>query len=193
MRYVEICGDEEGGLHDPQDYLGLRRTWVRGALNGKWSDPGVPHKGWRCIDLEDLGEGESAICEMCEVREIRFVHRMEHSEYPDTLGCGCICAGHMEEDYTAAHERERQARSWSDRRRRFGISQRWRLLGNGGQYRVKDDYVVFVDRVASGGWTFSIKNRERQTSLRARKIYPTPVGAKMTAFDAIEWMRRRGR
>jgi hypothetical protein len=23
---------------------------------GKWSMPSVPHKGWHCVDIEDLGE-----------------------------------------------------------------------------------------------------------------------------------------
>lgn len=23
---------------------------------GKWSKAGVPHKGWHCVDIEDLGE-----------------------------------------------------------------------------------------------------------------------------------------
>lgn len=59
---------------------------------GKWSQPGVPHKGWTCLDIEDLGE-PSATCEMCEAQEIRYVHHMEHPNYSGSLGCGCVCAG----------------------------------------------------------------------------------------------------
>jgi hypothetical protein len=44
---------------------------------GKWSRAGVPHKGWECVDVEDL-ENDRAICEMCEVTEIRYVHTMVH-------------------------------------------------------------------------------------------------------------------
>jgi hypothetical protein len=51
---------------------------------GKWSQVGVPHKGWRCIDVEDLGS-PNQVCQMCESREIRFVHRMEHDDYPEIL------------------------------------------------------------------------------------------------------------
>jgi hypothetical protein len=43
---------------------------------GKWSQPGVPHKGWVCVDIEDLGE-PSLTCEMCESQNIRYVHYME--------------------------------------------------------------------------------------------------------------------
>jgi hypothetical protein len=75
------------------------------AAPGKWSDPRVPKRGWECIDIKDLEE-PAAICEMCETTEIRYVHVMHHPEYPDTLDCGCICAGHMQGDPVAARERE---------------------------------------------------------------------------------------
>lgn len=54
---------------------------------GKWSMPGVPHKGWTCIDIEDLGAPD-AVCEMCERQDIRYVHAMEHPDYPEL----CIVA-----------------------------------------------------------------------------------------------------
>src|SRR5947208_2472855 len=30
-------------------------------------------------------------CEMCEAHPIRYVHTMEHPDYPDTLDVGCVC------------------------------------------------------------------------------------------------------
>ena len=30
---------------------------------------------------------------MCQMQEIRYVHHMQHSQYPDVLGCGCVCDG----------------------------------------------------------------------------------------------------
>jgi hypothetical protein len=44
---------------------------------GRWAQAGVPHKGWHCIDIEELNE-QDHICEMCEARQVRFVHVMEH-------------------------------------------------------------------------------------------------------------------
>jgi hypothetical protein len=85
---------------------------------GKWSQPGVPHKGWTCVDIEDLGE-PSAVCEMCETQEIRYVHHMEHPNYVGSLGCGCICAGRMEEDYEGARRREQAFRNAAGRRQRW--------------------------------------------------------------------------
>lgn len=73
---------------------------------GKWSQPGVPHKGWYLVDFEDLGDVDET-CQMCEAMSIRYVHHMEHPEYPDVLGVGQVCASNMEEDYAAAQARER--------------------------------------------------------------------------------------
>jgi hypothetical protein len=36
-------------------------------MTGKWALPGVPHKGWTCASIDDLGE-PSHVCEMCEVQ-----------------------------------------------------------------------------------------------------------------------------
>ena len=51
----------------------------------RWDQPGVPHKGWHCVDVVDLrADGESAdetdyaTCQMCGNEKIRYVHIMEH-------------------------------------------------------------------------------------------------------------------
>jgi hypothetical protein len=48
---------------------------------GKWTEAGVPHKGWTCVDIQGLEEQEHR-GEMCEARHVRFVHVIEHSIYP---------------------------------------------------------------------------------------------------------------
>ncbi|MBO1518817.1 hypothetical protein J3U76_04035, partial [Oceanisphaera sp. DM8] len=75
------------------------------ARRGKWSRSGVPHRGWHCVDIEDLGSPQVE-CGMCESQSIRYVHHMEHPAYPEVLEVGCVCAGHMEEDVAAARTRE---------------------------------------------------------------------------------------
>ncbi len=74
---------------------------------GKWSQPDVPHKGWTCVGIEDL-ETPAFICEMCESVEIRYIHFMEHSNFSEILGVGCVCAEHMEGDYVRPREREQR-------------------------------------------------------------------------------------
>jgi hypothetical protein len=79
---------------------------------GKWSRRSIPHKGWTCIDMHDLGDVRM-ICEMCETAEIRYVHVMTHPDFESGEGeleVGCICAGNMEQDYAAAELREKQYR-----------------------------------------------------------------------------------
>jgi hypothetical protein len=93
--------------------------------HGKWSDPGVPHKGWTCVDWEDLEE-VSATCAMCESQMIRYVHVMKHEEYPDTLRVGCECAAKMEEDPRAAYARERTSKNSGQRRARWA-GRTWRI------------------------------------------------------------------
>jgi hypothetical protein len=39
---------------------------------------------------------------MCESQAVRFVHYMEHDDYPEVLEVGCVCAGHMEQDLEGA-------------------------------------------------------------------------------------------
>ena len=34
-------------------------------MSGKWENPSVPHSGWECIDIQDLGEPVMT-CQMCE-------------------------------------------------------------------------------------------------------------------------------
>jgi hypothetical protein len=62
--------------------------------HGRWSEPGVPHKGWECIGVEDAKEdgGDMETCGMCLTAEIRYIHRMQHPEFPEILEVGCICA-----------------------------------------------------------------------------------------------------
>jgi hypothetical protein len=56
---------------------------------GKWSQSRVPHKGWRSVDIDDRG-ASGDICQMCESQAIRFVHFMEHDDYPAILEVVCV-------------------------------------------------------------------------------------------------------
>ena len=115
---------------------------------GKWSHAGVPHKGWRCVDVEDLGE-PSTICEMCETMEIRYVHIMEHDDWTGTLRCGCVCAGHMEQDLKGAKRREAGMKSRARRRAAFPQSPRWKHSREKGTPYIKVDgiHVMVMPRL----------------------------------------------
>ena len=101
-------------------------------MTGKWAQSGIPHKGWSCVEIEDLEE-PSATCEMCETQEIRYVHHMEHPSYPRVLACGCVCAGNMENDYEGAQQREKSMRNASSRKRRW-LLRDWRVSKGGNPF-----------------------------------------------------------
>lgn len=166
--------------------MGMSETSMRAT--GKWSQSGVPHKGWTCVDIEDLGE-PSAICEMCETQEIRYVHHMQHPAYPETLCCGCVCAGHMESDYEGAKRRERVLRNASVRRRKW-LTRDWRLSRNGNPFLNADGYNVVVYQVGQG-WGFRVSNRTTDASVTARHLLNSIDAAKLRAFDAVLWMKER--
>lgn len=157
--------------------------------SGKWSLPGVPHKGWTCIDIEDLGE-PSATCEMCETQEIRYVHHMQHPSYPGVLGCGCVCAGHMEDDYEGARQREKVVRNAGARRSRW-LTRNWRTSRNGNPFLNADGYNIVV-YPAGQGWGFRVSNRETGNDITARRLLASMDAAKLRAFDAMIWMKERG-
>ncbi|MGH7047565.1 MAG: hypothetical protein ACREE2_14380 [Stellaceae bacterium] len=79
------------------------------TTHGRWSDPGLPHKGWTDTDISDLGpdEGDWRTCEMCLSSRVRYQHHMQHSEYAGELAVGLTCAGNMSEDYIGAVRREK--------------------------------------------------------------------------------------
>lgn len=60
----------------------------------RWDQPGVPHKGWHCVDVVDLradvesaDETDYATCQMCGNEKVRYVHVMEH---PDLAAGGSL-------------------------------------------------------------------------------------------------------
>jgi hypothetical protein len=73
---------------------------------GKWSRAGVPHKGWVCVDNDDVGKDNLEVCEMCETAEVRYVQVMTNPQWEGELRVGCVCAGRMMEDYAGAQRRE---------------------------------------------------------------------------------------
>ena len=140
---------------------------------GKWSQQDVPHKGWQICDFTDL-EDLVGTCEMCETQSIRYVHYMEHSDYGAVLGVGRVCAGHMEEDYKAAQERERQAKSIANRRTRW-LKAQWKKSATavlaGSLYQPQRLQCCPVSRQAERSWSESGFATEYDAKLAAFERY----------------------
>ena len=152
------------------------------AGRGKWSVAGVPHKGWTCVDVEDLGS-PSLRCEMCESQEIRYVHYMQHPAYSDVLGVGCVCGGHMEGDLTASRHRESGMKSRSAKRSRW-LGRAWKRSQNGNPYIVADGYRITV-YPRGGGWACTVAAQDDSVLIHSRRNYPNSNAAALAAFDVI--------
>ena len=153
--------------------------------HGKWSQPGVPHRGWTCVAVDDLDE-PAAVCAMCESAEIRFVHTMTHPDFPDELGVGCVCAEHMEEDYQAPKAREQQLRNTARRRKTW--SQRAWLRSVKGNLYLKAHGFRFTIFRQDDHWSFCVQPQDGYAPATfARRHYATLEAAQQATFDALLW------
>lgn len=158
------------------------------ATFGKWSQTEVPQKGWSCVGIEDLG-APSEQCQMCENQEIRYVHSMEHPNYPEILGCGCVCAGRMGEDYSGARKREADVKNAARRRARW-LARKWKLSQSGNHYVKTDGFRIVVFQKA-GSWSVTITRLSTGAVTNARKRYPAQDKAKLAAFDGMIWLKSK--
>lgn len=156
-------------------------------MQGKWSQSGVPQKGWSCVGVEDLGAPD-AVCEMCETQEIRYVHTMAHADYASTLEVGCICAEKMEDDYVRPREREKALRSAAGRRKRW-LSRVWKKSMRGNEYLNTDGFHITVFLKDDGTWAGRIEERATGRSVTSQRIYETDDAAKLATFDAMIFVK----
>ncbi|MEW5930396.1 MAG: hypothetical protein AB1941_23290 [Gemmatimonadota bacterium] len=159
------------------------------SRRGKWFDAGVPHRGWHCVEIEDLG-APNATCEMCEAQSIRYVHYMEHADYAETLACGCVCAGHMEQDLAAARERDESMRSRAGKRARW-LTRRWKVSAKGNDWLEADGFRVTIFE-RNGGWAAAVIATGGTYRHFSRRTYVTENQAKLAAFDLITRLLQSG-
>lgn len=152
------------------------------SKKGKWSALGIPHKGWLCVDIEDLGEPQ-VLCEMCESQTIRYVHHMEHPLYPTALAVGCVCAGHMEGDLNAARNRDAAMQSRASKRNRW-TTRKWKNSVNGNPTIKADGFRVTVYR-RGAGWSATLSSLDGLGVLHAKRNFTSIDQAKLAAFDHI--------
>lgn len=158
------------------------------SRRGKWSQAGVPHNGWSCVDIEDLGSPD-LVCEMCESQDIRYVHHMSHEEYPEQLQVGCVCAGHMEGDLASARGREASMKSRADKRKRW-VTRRWKRSAKGNHWLEADGYRVTVYRRDSG-WAATVALVIGDYEKHSKRFYATEHEAMLASFDVISKLLAR--
>lgn len=168
-----------------------------------WDQPGVPHKGWRCIDVVDnrpgdVGPGDDVTegyptCEMCGQERIRFVHLMEHPDFPQQLDVGCFCAEKMEGDYTGPRRREATLRSKAARRAKW-LTRRWNESAKGNRFLRIEGFVltVFRDSRRPGHWKCSIQEPGSDKAIFGTQSHPSEDAARLALFEKFWSLRRRG-
>lgn len=152
------------------------------VASGLWSVAGVPHRGWTVDDVEDLGRGETQRCEMCDARDIRYVHWMVHPAYPVRVAAGCDCAEHMSEGYQGERlERELVNRA---KRRLNWVRRQWRPTAKGHQ-KLKADGILFVVCHEARGWVALMKRPGEASLTGGRRTFVTDDAAKLALFDHV--------
>jgi len=143
-----------------------------------WKRSDIPHSGWTCIDIIDLGQ-PSGTCGMCNQQTIRYVHVMDHPQFPRRIGAGRVCAGRMEGDEAAATEREREYKKLQTRRKTF-LKRKWKTSAKGNIYTKYKGHLVIIlpDMYKDGHWKYKIGETFSMS-------YPSLEDAKIGAFDAV--------
>ncbi len=126
---------------------------------------------------------------MCQRQEIRYVHVMEHAEFPGRIRAGCVCAGHMERDEVAAKSRERRAKSLEARRRRW-LEKVWRVSRRGNPFLNVDHFNVTLFRKQTA-WSGLIEDKKSGRKVFAKRRYADQKAAKLAAFDAVAVLKER--
>ncbi len=149
-----------------------------------WKQEEVPHSGWNCVGVEDLG-APVGICEMCGYQIIRYAHHMEHPRYR-SLSVGCVCAGRMEGDVAEAKRREADFKNTQVRRMKF-FQRKWKRSKKGNEYLKIDGHVLVLYSQEKGKhiWKYAVDNEFCKTE------YSTRESAIAGVFDALEKVRSK--
>jgi hypothetical protein len=160
-------------------------------MSNRWDKPGVPHKGWSCVNVFDTrADGESADeasydeCQMCGNEKIRYVHVMRHPEHPEELHVGCQCAEKMSDDYFGPKEKEKALRGRAGRRAKW-LQRKWRLSANGNLWIKVDGnrFIVMADRFKQGKFLGFING------VRISFSFHSQEQAQFALFDAAERLK----
>lgn len=162
-------------------------------MTRRWDQEGIPHKGWRCIDVIDIREDgtpaeetDYQTCMMCGNEKIRYVHVLQHPDISEDYEVGCVCAEKMTDDYVGPRNRENILRNRSNRRITW-LKRKWKISKNGSKYLNIDNnnIGIFKDKKNPNKYRCWI-NKKFGTIL-----YDSEDAAKLGLFQAMEKMKER--
>ena len=188
--------EEENGLipvnaTDPSLVTAMEKA-KKLAMNSPnlWKREDVPHQGWHCTGVEDLG-APIGICEMCGYQIIRYAHHMEHSRF-GTLVCGCICAGKMEGNIDEAKRREADLKNKQARKENF-LKRKWKSSKKGNDYLKVDGHVVVIFALMNGKvWKYSIDNEFSKEAYKTREEATLAVFVRLSELNEASSKAKKG-
>jgi hypothetical protein len=126
---------------------------------------------------------------MCESAQIRCAHHMRHPDYPLELIVGCLCAGHMEEDYAAPSAREAELRKTIAARSKW-LSRKWRVSQRGNSFlKTRDGFHVVVWQNRDGTWGGKVSDRRFEREIGSKRRHESECQVKMAALAALQFLK----
>lgn len=178
VRIVDTGEFSESGI-TAEEKRAARMKALKADSPNLWKQPLVPHSGWTCVGVQDLG-APVGICQMCGYQIIRYAHLMEHPNY-HSLSVGCVCAGRMEGNVAEAKRRETDFKNRQSRLASF-CKRQWKRSRKGNEYLEVGDHiaVLYHDTRGAGGWRYAIDNEF------GKGVYITREQAVIAVFEALE-------
>ena len=157
-----------------------------------WTQPGIPHKGWKLVDVYDVREEGQSIeettyetCMMCNNERIRYVHVVTHDEVKEDFNVGCICAEKMTDDYVNPKLLEEDLKSRSNKRANW-TKRKWKTTKNG-NYKLGFEghsLLIFIDKKTG-------KYKGKIDEQFGKKTFETIAQAKMAILKGIEYYKQK--
>ncbi len=163
-------------------------------MSFQWDKKDIPHKGWFLVNVIDIRENGESIsetdyqkCMMCNNEKIRYVHIVEHPNYPETLNVGCICAEKMTNDYVNPKKQEKLLRNKAQRLNNW-LKKNWKISAKGNIYlKFKDNFITIITDTNSKKYKCCVNN------VWGNKLFNTIDEAKIAAFKGVEYFKENNR
>jgi len=123
-------------------------------------------------------------CQACGKDHVRFIHIMEHPEYPKSLRVGSVCAEHLEDNSDAPNERERKIISRQKLKMNFP-SKDWKYNKNGNLYLIYNGKFITIMKSKNNSSEYGIMYDGKYYSEYNGKKFKNLTEAKLAAFEIV--------
>lgn len=153
--------------------------------------PEPPQDGWWLRRWEDLG-ADPAFWIRCDNKcghRLRYVHFLNHHDWPGCIKVGCCCAAKLSSDYDPT-EYERRMISLAKREQLFVTSPRWRVSKKGNPWLKAGKRIVTI--FSKGPWWFACIAKKGEPQPSWGNDFLSIEAAKRWAFRRLEELKEEG-